>query len=704
MDIGEQFEQLCQSLAYLPQEDVDKIRRAYQLAFQAHAKQQRSSGEPYITHPLSVSQILADMRMDADTICAAILHDVLEDTPVQKMLLAKEFGEQVAELVDGVSKLTQMEFTSKAEAQAENFRKMLLAMTRDIRVILVKLADRLHNMQTLSSLTEEKKRRIARETLEIYAPIANRLGMHNFRVQFEELAFQALYPMRYRILHDAVYRARGHRQEILQTIRQALRRILEEHGIPASSVIGRQKHLFSIYQKMRLKKHFFGEIMDIYGFRIIVDDVDTCYRVLGAIHNLYKPVPGKFKDYIAIPKANGYQSLHTILFGPQGVPIEIQIRTAEMDNYADNGIAAHWLYKVDESKINLTQLKVSNWLRNVIEMQQVSGNSQEFIESVKIDLFPDEVYVFTPKGRILELPGGATPVDFAYAVHTDIGDHCVGARINRRPAALSQHLMNGQTIEIITAPDATPKQEWLNFVLTGRARSKIKHFLKEKHYDASVALGKQLLLNAMIALGEENPNLNASQQKKLLKQYPAYENFATLLESIGLGHEKPLVVAQRLLGQFDLTSIQEVPLTIKGTEGMVVSFAECCYPIPGDPITGLLIPGEGLQIHRDICHQLPHLAIPPKQTMALCWQEDIEGEFKVLLQVDLQNKRGVLAALTTKIAESDTNIYDIKVLEDDGVFSTVQVCVAVKSTMQLQKVKERIRSLSVVLRLSRVLR
>ena len=698
--ISQQYQALALSLAYLPKEAQDKIKRAFDLAKDAHAPQTRSSGEAYISHPLTVAQILADMQMDADTLCAALLHDVLEDTPIQKNLLAKEFGEEVAELVDGVSKLTQMEFATKAEAQAENFRKMLLAMTRDIRVILVKLADRLHNMKTLHSLPPFKQARIARETLEIYAPIANRLGMHHFRVNLEELAFAAIYPMRYRILHTAVFEARGHRHLILESIRLAIGEKLSDFGIPASCVVGRQKHLYSIYQKMRQKHLSFSEIMDIYGFRIVVNDIDTCYRALGAVHNLFKPVPGKFKDYIAIPKANSYQSLHTILFGPQGVPIEIQIRTVEMDNYAEFGIAAHWLYKQDEARVNLTQLKVSQWLRTVIEMQQASGNSEEFIESVKIDLFPDEVYVFTPKGKILELPGGATPIDFAYAVHTDVGDHCSSVRINRRPAAFSARLVNGQTVEILTDPEASPKPEWLNFVVTGRARSRIRQYLKENQQDVSIALGKQLLINALLTLGEVNPNLNDHQQRKLLKLFP-YNDFDALLADIGLGRLTPIAVAQSLLGQVTLATPALMPLMIKGTEGMMIKFSPCCHPIPPDCIVGLLFPGEGLRIHRETCLEVPRLFKAPIQKLALTWQEAIAEDFKAVLKVDVENKQGVLARLTNTVSAAATNIVDIKVVIDDGVFSTVELLVLVKNLSQLQRVIERLKNIPAVLEVSR---
>ncbi|MCD6048536.1 MAG: spoT [Gammaproteobacteria bacterium] len=697
--LNEQWQHFAASINYLKESEQALVKKAFEVAKEAHAPQKRSTGEPYITHPLSVAQILANIHLDADTLCAAILHDVIEDTPTPKKVIVAEFSEDIANLVDGVSKLSQMEFSSKAEAQAENYRKMLLAMTHDIRVIIVKLADRLHNMRTLLTLSPEKKRRVSKETLEIYAPIANRLGMHNIRVELEELAFQAMYPLRYKIIHDAVFKARGHHQEALHGIKRAIQQRLEHFGISANSVHSRQKHLFSIYQKMRHRGVSFGEIMDIYGLRIIVNSIDECYRALGVVHNVFKPVPGKFKDYIAIPKANGYQSLHTILFGPQGVPIEIQIRTKEMDYFAENGVAAHWLYKTDGARVSQAQLKINSWLKNLIEMQQASGNSQEFIESVKIDLFPDEVYVFTPKGKILELPGGATPIDFAYAVHTDIGNHCESVRINRRPAALSSRLANGQTVEIVTDKDATPKAEWLNFVVTGRARSAIKHFLKENQYDVSIALGKQLLLNALLSLGEVNPNLNDYRQQKLLKQYP-YEKIEELLSAIGLGTQSPLEVAQTMLGQIPLASVQETPLAIKGTEGMVVKFAHCCYPLPGDAIRGALVPNEGLWVHRDVCFKLQQTV---GHVMPLYWHAPTENEFKSCLLVDVENKKGVLASLTSAVAEAKLSIQDIRVIQDDGVFSTVQILVWVTNTTMLENLAHRLQHLPAVLKVTRLL-
>jgi len=695
--LQEQLQDFYATLTYLSEEDKALVEKAFDVSTQAHATQKRQSGEPYVTHPLAVAHMLAHMRMDAETLCAALLHDVLEDTSLEKKWLATHFNANVADLVDGVSKLNLMDFSSKAEAQAENYRKMLLAMTRDIRVIIVKLADRLHNMRTLMGLSAEKKQRVAKETLEIYAPIANRLGMHNIRIELEDLSFQAMYPFRYQTLHDAVFKARSLRQAALTSLQTKIEEKLAELNISTILVSARQKHLFSIYQKMRLKHLSLGEIMDIYGLRIIVESLDDCYRALGAIHNVFKPLPGKFKDYLAIPKANGYQSLHTILFGPEGMPIEIQIRTNEMDYYAENGIAAHWLYKTDESRVNVAQLKMSSWLKTLIEMQNASGNSQEFIESVKIDLFPDEVYVFTPKGRILELPGGATPVDFAYAVHTDIGDHCVGARINRRSVALSSPLSNGQTVEIITDPDATPKVEWLNFVATGRARSCIKHFLKEKQYDVSVALGKQLLINAMLSLGEANPNLNESRQQQLLKSY-LYDKFELLLEEIGVGNESPMEVAQTLLGKKVNIPLQAAPLALRGTEGVVVKFATCCYPLPGDHIKGYLVQNEGLWVHQDCCEKMP-----TKNLIPLYWHARTEGLFKACVMIDMENKQGVLALLVTTVSHVGIKIQDIGIIQDDGVFSTVQLFVMVKHNAELMELIQRLKHIKAVLKVERLI-
>src|SRR5690554_4804400 len=531
--------------SYLEPEQINQVRRAYFYAEQAHDGQTRRSGEPYVTHPLAVAGILADMRLDHQSLMAAMLHDVIEDTGIPKEALVAQFGETVSELVDGVSKLTQMKFENKAEAQAENFQKMALAMARDIRVILVKLADRLHNMRTLDAMPPEKSRRIARETLEIYAPIANRLGMHNMRVEFEDLGFRAMHPMRCERIRAAVRGARGNRKEIVAKIEQSLQSCLEREGL-VGQVSGREKHLYSIYKKMRGKRKAFSEIMDVYAFRIVVDKVDTCYRVLGAVHSLYKPLPGRFKDYIAIPKANGYQSLHTTLFGMHGVPIEIQIRTQEMEELANNGIAAHWLYKTEEDGRRNNHARARQWVKGLLELQQNAGNSLEFIENVKIDLFPDEVYVFTPKGRIMELPKGSTPVDFAYAVHTDVGNSCIACRINRRLAPLSEPLESGQTVEIITAPGARPNPAWLSFVTTGKARSNIRHALKHQRQSEAIALGERLLNKALTGFETSLEAISQERIKAVLGEYQM-DVIEDLLEDIGLGNRMAYVIARRLL-------------------------------------------------------------------------------------------------------------------------------------------------------------
>jgi len=573
---------------YLSNPQIQQVSRAYYYAEQAHDGQRRRSGEPYIIHPLAVANILADMHLDHQSLMAAMLHDVIEDTGVPKTALAKQFGDIVTDLVDGVSKLTNIHFESKEHQQAENFQKMAMAMAKDIRVILVKLADRLHNLRTLGSLKPEKRRRIAKETLDIYAPIANRLGLNSIRVEMEELCFEAMYPMRSEMIRKAVKAARGHRSEIVNNIATAVRNRLTEVGISAR-VVGREKHLFSIYSKMRDQRKSLTDIMDVYGFRIIADSVDSCYRILGAMHSLYKPIPGRFKDYIAIPKTNGYQSLHTTLIGIGGVPIEIQIRTEEMEAMANHGIAAHWLYKSESDQASGTQ-RARQWVQNLLELQKNAGSPLEFVEHVKVDLFPDEIYVFTPKGKILELPSGSTAIDFAYAVHTDVGNHCIACRINRQLAPLSARLQNGQTVQIVTAPGGQPNPAWLNFVVTGKARSNIRNYLKSQRRSESVALGERLLNKALNALGKTLEDID-QQHIDLVLRETGLDELGDLLEDIGAGNRMAPLLARRLLvankeSDIDLESVEQSPLAIKGTEGLVVNFAKCCSPIPGDPIIG----------------------------------------------------------------------------------------------------------------------
>lgn len=629
------IEELSTTLqSYLTSAQVNQVKRAYFYAEQAHEGQRRRSGEPYVTHPLAVAGILADMHMDHQSLMAAMLHDVIEDTAIPKIALEEQFGETVANLVDGVSKLTQMEFQTKAEAQAENFQKMALAMAKDIRVILVKLADRLHNMRTLGVLKPEKRRRIARETLDMYAPIAQRLGMHNIRIEFEDLGFATLHPMRSTRIHNAVLQARGHRTELVGSIKEAIDHCLEQEGHSAA-VSGREKHLYSIYQKMLSKKKSFSEIMDLYAFRILVDDVDTCYRVLGCIHSLYKPVPGQFKDYIAIPKANGYQSLHTVLFGLHGVPIEIQIRTHEMEEMANYGIAAHWLYKTNDGEpINGSHTRARQWLQGLLELQQRAGDSMEFIESVKLDLFPDEVYVFSPKGKIMELPQGATAVDFAYAVHTDVGNKCIACRINRRLAPLSEPLESGQTVEIMTSQTAQANPAWLNFVVTSKARTNIRHHLKNQRAVESVTLGRRLLGEALAGMTSSIDELSELQMTHLLEN-TGHDSLDGVLEDIGLGKRSSFLTAHQLANDNDdpdnNQSTQQA-LIINGTEGFKVNFAKCCYPIPGDAIIGFISADRGIVIHTDNCHNSDEFRDNPERSVPLQWAEEVEGEFSAELK------------------------------------------------------------------------
>ncbi len=695
---------------YLDDHRVNQVRRAYYYAEQAHEGQYRRSGERYITHPLAVANILAQLRLDHQSLMAAMLHDVIEDTGIPKDALTDQFGASVAELVDGVSKLTQIEFRSKAEAQAENFQKMTLAMSRDIRVILVKLADRLHNMRTLGSLNPEKRRRIATETLDIYAPIAHRLGMHSLCVELEDLGFAAMHPMRSHYISKAVQKLRGNHHEIIDDIRSRLETRLEERGLPGQ-IIGREKHLHSIYSKMKHKHRSFHEIMDVYAFRIITDSVDNCYRILGAVHSLYKPLPGRFKDYIAMPKANGYQSLHTTLFGMH-VNIEIQIRTEEMEQIANNGIVAHWMYKNQSDAGEANQQRVDQWLQGLMEIQERADDSMEFIEHVKVDLFPDEIYVFTPKGRILELPRGATPIDFAYAIHTDIGNACVACRVNKQLASLSQPLHSGQTVEIITAPGASPSTVWLNYVVTGKARSSIRHFLKSQQQRESVELGRNLLSKSLTGLGYRLGDLSQSSKQRVLEHNQA-ESFDQLLADIGLGNRMAYIVARQLV-PLEQNREPETPaieqtragstMTIAGSEGSVIQFADCCKPIPGDPIVGRMSSGDGMLIHSERCDNVRHLAADAPNLVYLKWAKDITDEFSVQLRVELARKRGLIAELANTVTLSEANIERINVDEHDAHHSVITLVIHVSGRKQLARIMRRIRGLRAVKSVVRVRR
>ncbi len=701
----QEFDNLCEELQhYLSSTEIGVIEKAYLLAKDAHEGQKRHTGEPYVTHPLEVALILAQMRMDPQTVAAAILHDVIEDTPVEKSDLVEKFGKDVADLVDGVTKLTQIEFESRAQAQAENFRKMVMAMARDIRVILVKIADRLHNMRTLGCLPAAKRRRISLETLEIFAPIANRLGMHTLRVEFEDLGFAALYPMRYRILKNAVSTSLGNRKEIIELIDEQIRNHLKKANIPFRSLSGREKHVYSIYKKMHDKHLSFSEVMDVYGFRVTVDKIDTCYRVLGVLHNLYKPLTQKFNDYIAIPKANGYQSLHTTLFGPYGIPIEVQIRTDEMHKMAEYGISAHWLYKTEKTVFKDAQQRAKEWLKGVLEMDRSSKNSIEFIENVKTDLFPDEVYVFTPKGSIMELPAGATPVDFAYSIHSDIGNMCVAAKLDKRLAPLSTPLTSGQQIEIITAPGARPNPAWLNFVVTGKARSNIKHFLKKQHRDESIELGKRLLEKSL-----DNFSLKLSEiSEEKLQEFVTHsklESINHLYEEIGIGNRTSLLVAKQLARLENAADVTETSyhhaLAIKGTEGVAVSYAKCCRPIPGDHICGLIEPGHGIHVHVESCPTLENDRKKPDRLIPLRWEDKVHGDFCVDLSVDILNQRGSLAGLALNIAEAESNIESISAEEFDGRYFTVNITITTHGRLHLAKTLRSLRRAKNVIRVVR---
>ena len=701
---------------YLQPEQVNKVQLAYQFSAEAHEGQKRVSGEPYIHHPLEVAYILGDMRMDYQTLVAAILHDVIEDTPTVKTEIRKKFGKGIAELVDGVSKLDKVKFESFEEAQANNFQKMLMAMSTDIRVILVKLADRLHNMRTLEALKSGKRVRIAKETLEIYAPIALRLGINSIRLELEELGFATLYPLRYRILDEQINKARGHRKEVISKIRTALKRRMRQEKIPGQ-IFGREKHLHGIYKKMRDQNLSFSDVYDVYAFRIIVDDVDTCYRTVGTVHNLYKPVPGKFKDYIAIPKTNGYQSLHTALFGPYGVPIEIQIRTKEMNDVAEVGIAAHWLYKTGNTSKNINrvnkdqsgaQQRAREWLRNIVEMNKTAGNPEEFFENVKIDLFPDEVYIFTPKGKIMELPNGSTAIDFAYAIHTDIGNTCVGARVNRKLVPLGTQLTNGQTVEIIAASSGRPNPAWLSFVVTAKARSQIRHFLKNLQQSEAIALGKRLLNRELEPFSLTYQDISEVDMKYLLNENKN-ENENELFEDIGLGNKMAPLIARQLVVLKKLASKKNqensvdntIPLSIKGTEGMVVKFPKCCYPIPGDPIHGFVTSGRGIVIHRQTCKNLAEYQKQQEKWINVEWEPYNEGEYQVKIHLNVNNQRGVLATVAAAIADTDANINSVEMKERDGRHTSLRFIIEVKNRVHLAKVIRKIRLIKSVSQIDR---
>jgi len=692
------------TLSYLEPDEIALVLEAYRFSDAAHAGQTRLSGEPYITHPLAVAGALAEWRMDAQAITAALLHDVMEDTAVSKAEIAEHFGKQVAELVDGLSKLDKIEFQSYQDAQAENFRKMLMAMARDLRIVLIKLADRRHNLQTMAPIRPEKRRRIAHETLEIYAPIATRLGLNNISRQLQDLSFKHIYPMRFRVLTRAVKAVRGNRRELLTKILDGIRSKLQEANIDAG-VFGREKSLYSIYHKMVDKRLSFSQVLDIYGFRIIVRDVQTCYLALGALHSRYKPVPGKFKDYIAIPKGNGYQSLHTTLIGPYGTPIEIQIRTQGMHHLAEEGIASHWLYKDSEESGADLQLKMHKWLQSLLELQSPTGDSSEFLEHVKVDLFPDEVYVFTPKGKILSLPRGATVIDFAYAVHTDIGHRCVAARIDHELIPLSAELANGNQVEIITAPHANPNPAWLMYVKTGRARSKIRQFLKAIQQDGSSALGESMLNQELRALGVVPSEIPATVWEQVIRD-SGKKSRREVFSDIGLGRCLAAIIAHRLVANGEVPQTEasvSAPLVIRGTEGMAIQLASCCQPIPGDPIIGLLRKGQGLRIHTHVCPAArKSRSSEPQNWIHVEWDPEPGQFFDVRIKVTANNVRGLLGRVATGIAQAGVNIEHVDMDgEKPGVFTELNFQVQVSGRTHLATLMRSLRRIPDVIRITR---
>ncbi|MCK5831071.1 MAG: bifunctional (p)ppGpp synthetase/guanosine-3',5'-bis(diphosphate) 3'-pyrophosphohydrolase [Methylococcales bacterium] len=705
---GRLLNKLCTIVgSYLETKQINSIVHAYRYGAEAHSGQFRKSGEPYICHPLSVAITLAEMHLDSNCIIAAILHDVIEDTETDKEGLAKTFNIEVAELVDGVTKLTKLDNKSRAEAQAENVRKMLLAMSKDLRVVIVKLADRLHNMQTLGAMPIEKKRRIAKETQEIYVPLANRLSMNNIRHQLEALCLKALYPHRYLVINNAVKKSRGNRREIIDTIEKSIKNRLTQAGL-IFDVEGREKNIASIYNKMKRQKISFSNVFDVYAFRIYCDQVDDCYRILGHTHNLFKPIPGKFKDYIALPKSNGYQSLHTILISPYGVPIEIQIRTHEMHRLAESGIAAHWLYKSGEQSGNNAQTIANEWLRELLEIQKTAGDSLEFIDNLKIDLFPQEVFVFTPQGTIIKLPRGATIVDFAYAVHTDIGNSCVSARIDNKLISLQSQLENGMTIEVITAPWARPNPLWLNYVITAKARSSIRTYLKHFKQQEAINLGQRLLEKELQDLNIELHNIDESKIEQLLALMEI-ETMSELLEEIGLGNKMPILIAKRLSQEnitaavkLEDTNINNSPLIIKGTEGMVITLAKCCKPIPGDPIIGYYNPGKGIVIHHYKCHNSKDFRKKQTSWIDVEWCHEISGDFSTDLKIELLNQRGTLATIASTISLMDSNIEAVSITEQDESVCIDLVTLTIKDRIHLAKVIRKLKNLNIILKITRV--
>lgn len=688
---------------YLNPDQVAEVRRAYRFGANAHLGQTRKSGEPYITHPLTVATVLAEMRLEPHTIIAGILHDTIEDTPVTFEGIVDAFDEDVAVLVEAVTKLDKIHFSSREEQQAENFRKMLLAMSRDIRVILIKLADRLHNMRTLGSMVPASRRRIGRETLDIYAPIAGRLGMNTVRKELEARGFAAVYPWREAALNSRLKKRWGHRKDALKTVQSRLERGLMLHELNGS-ISGRQKHLYSLYKKMLEKKLDFSEVMDVYALRVVVDNIDDCYRTIGIAHNAYSPVPGKFKDYIAIPKANGYQSLHTVLAGPDGVPIELQVRTEEQNRVAEDGIAAHWLYKEGD---DVPEARSLDWLRNLLDLQQRSGNSTDFLEHVKVDLFPDEVYIFTPKGDILRLPHNATVIDFAFAVHSRVGEKTIAAKVDRRMTPLSTKLVNGQTVEIVTSKTGRPNPAWLDFATTAKARSFIRHFLQGLKHEEAERMGRRLLNSALSKLDHSLNDTENLSINRVLKSYEL-DSATQLFIDIGMGNRSPMLVAHQLVqpeGESpEAAEHSPAPMVITGGEGMAITLAKCCHPIPGDPILGYLSAGRGLVVHRRGCNNLADYRKHPENWLELTWSDNPVDEHPAQVRIHTINRRGVLAEIASLIAAEDCNIEHVESSDRDGSATHLVVTFTVKNRVHLARVMRKLRNSEPVIKVARARR
>jgi GTP diphosphokinase / guanosine-3',5'-bis(diphosphate) 3'-diphosphatase len=684
---------------YLPESDVARVRRAFLTGARAHQGQTRRSGEPYITHPVAVAHILADLRLDAETLCAAILHDTIEDTALTHDCIVDEFGQSVADLVEGVTKLDKVQFGSRQEADAESFRKMVLAMAKDLRVILIKLSDRLHNMRTLDAMAVDSRRRIARETLDVYAPIAQRLGMNRFKAELQDLGFRSLYPKRHRVIEQRLRAVYGNRRDSVARIEVALSQRLVDEALPAR-IVSRVKSPYSIFKKMRQEHKSFAQVMDVYGFRVVVSQTMQCYQVLGAVHGLYKPVEGRFKDFIAIPKANGYQSLHTVLFGPGGIPVEIQIRTEDMDTIAERGVAAHWMYKTDSRSATNAQSRAREWLERLVESEQQSGSSVEFLENVKVDLFPDEVYLFTPRGDILSLPRNATVLDFAYAVHTDVGNHAVAARVDKKLAPLRSRLSSGQNVEIITAQSASPNPAWLDWVVTSKARTAIRHFLKRLQHEDAVEMGHRMLDRALDALQSSLDSVPPEVLEQCLSR-SGFRRLEELLADIAQGNRVPHQVAQQLLQAQgtrtpDHDGRREEKILISGAERGVLSFAQCCHPLPGDDIMGYLSAGKGIVVHQMSCRNVPEFRKSPERWVSIDWDRHVQGDYRVALRVEVDNKPGVLAQVAAAIADRGSNIENVEYQERDLQLAAILITIEVKDRKHLADVMRALRRSAVV--------